>query len=99
MELSRKNVIRRDGGKCQYCGKAANPLTVDHIMPRSRGGEDTWENLTTACMYCNNKKGDRTPEEARMPLLNKPKRPSRAMFLRQMDGIMDDTWRPYLFMD
>ena len=69
--LSRKNILRRDGHRCQFCGRSDVPLTVDHIVPVSRGGEETWENLVCACVGCNNKKGDRTPDEARMPLRRK----------------------------
>jgi 5-methylcytosine-specific restriction endonuclease McrA len=99
IELSRKNVMRRDGMRCNYCGSGATPLTMDHIIPRSRGGMDSWENLTTACIRCNNRKGNRTPEEAGMRLLTSPKRPHHVLFLKHAMGTVDDTWRPYLFMD
>ena len=95
--LSRKNIIRRDNHRCQYCGISTN-LTIDHIIPKSRGGEDSWENLTTACIKCNNKKGDRTPEEARMQLYNKPKKPSHITFIKNFAGKVDEDWKPYLFM-
>lgn len=97
--LSRKNIIKRDNGRCQYCGSYQKPLTVDHVMPRNRGGEDSWENLVCACVTCNNKKGDRTPEEARMPLYRRPKRPNYLFFIQNFIGIGDDSWRPYLFMN
>ncbi len=96
--LSRKNILRRDGFHCQYCGNAATPLTIDHVIPRSRNGEDSWENLVAACIRCNNKKGDRTPEEARMPLLRKPMRPNHVFFIRHLVGALDDDWKPYLYM-
>lgn len=64
---SRHGVLERDGRRCAYCGGRGN--TIDHIMPKSRGGRDSWLNTVTACMRCNGKKADRTPEEARMPLL------------------------------
>lgn len=99
IDLSRKNILRRDGMKCQYCGTTSVALTVDHVIPRSRGGQDTWENLTTACVSCNNKKGSRTPEEAHMKLLSMPKRPNHVLFLKQYMGKVDDNWKPYLFMD
>ena len=67
-------------------------------MPKSRGGEDTWKNLVAACTSCNNKKGNRTPEEARMPLRRKPFRPSHIMFIRDYVGTLDETWKPYLFL-
>ncbi|NBC15944.1 MAG: HNH endonuclease [Bacteroidetes bacterium] len=95
--LSRKNVLRRDGFRCQYCG-SRDRLTVDHVMPKSRGGKDTWENLVAACTSCNNRKGDRTPDEARMPLRRKPFRPSHVMFIRDYVGNVSDKWKPYLFL-
>jgi 5-methylcytosine-specific restriction endonuclease McrA len=99
IELSRKNILRRDGMRCNYCGKTSPPLTVDHIIPRSRGGNDTWENLTCACVKCNNKKGNRTPDEANMRLITPPKKPHHVLFLKHYLGKVDETWRPYLFMD
>ena len=97
--LSRKNILRRDGHRCQFCGRTDVPLTVDHIVPKSRHGEDSWENLVTACVGCNNRKGDRTPEEAQMRLLRKPIRPNHLMFIRHFVGPIDDGWKPYLFMN
>lgn len=99
IELSRKNILRRDGYRCQYCGTTTSPLTVDHVIPRSRGGADSWENLTCACVKCNNKKGNRTPDEARMRLLSVPKKPHHVLFLKHYLGKVDEAWRPYLFMD
>ena len=74
----KRNISWRDANICQYCGNKFHikELTVDHIMPKSRGGKNTWLNLTTSCMKCNQKKGARTPEEANMKLLSKPYRPS-----------------------
>ncbi len=95
--ISRKNVLRRDRFRCQYCG-SRDRLTIDHVMPKSRGGRDTWENLVAACTPCNNRKGSRTPEEAGMRLLSKPYRPSHVMFIRDCIGTLDDTWKPYLFL-
>jgi 5-methylcytosine-specific restriction endonuclease McrA len=97
--LSRKNILRRDAHRCQYCGRADIPLTVDHVMPISRGGEDTWENLACACVRCNNKKGDRTPEEALMSLRRKPMRPNHVTFIRHFVGTLDERWKPYLFLN
>ncbi len=96
--LSRKNILRRDGHRCQYCGLTSN-LTVDHVVPKSKKGEDTWENLTTACVKCNNKKGDRTPEESKMHLKTIPKRPSHITFIKNFAGKVDDDWKPYLYMN
>ncbi len=95
--LTRKNVIRRDGFRCQYCG-SRDRLTIDHVMPKSRGGRDTWENLVAACVPCNNRKGNRKPEEARMPLSRKPFRPSHVMFIRDFVDSVEDGWKPYLFI-
>lgn len=97
--LSRKNILRRDGHKCMYCGRSDVPLTVDHVIPKARKGEDIWENLVTACVYCNNKKGDRIPEEAHMKLLRKPMRPNHLTFIRHFVGHIDERWKPYLYMN
>jgi hypothetical protein len=72
---SKTGVRRRDEGKCAYCLKPA--LTVDHILPQARGGEDEWMNTVASCVKCNGKKGNRTPEEANMPLLFQPSIPQR----------------------
>jgi 5-methylcytosine-specific restriction endonuclease McrA len=96
--LSRKNILRRDGHRCQFCGRGDVPLTVDHVVPLSRGGEDAWENLVSACVSCNNKKGDRTPEEAYMPLSRRPMRPNHVTFISHFVGRMDERWKPYLFL-
>ncbi len=95
--LSRKNVLRRDRHACQYCGSRQR-LTIDHVQPRSRGGKDTWENLATACVPCNNRKGNRTPKEAGMKLRREPFRPSYVMFLRDFVGSVNEGWKPYLFL-
>jgi len=97
--LSRKNILRRDSHRCQYCGRGDVPLTVDHIIPKARGGTDSWENLVCACVRCNNKKGDRTPADSHMQLHRKPFRPNHVMFLRNFSGRVDEGWKPYLFMN
>lgn len=96
--LSRKNIIRRDGHRCQYCGSSSAPLTVDHIIPRARGGRDSWDNLVTACLPCNNKKSDKTLERAGLTLMSVPRRPSHVSFLMQSVTRVDPLWKPYLFM-
>ncbi len=75
LTLNRKNLIQRDNYSCQYCGYKGEKLTIDHIIPKSRGGEDKWENVTTACISCNIEKGNRTPKEANMKLKNIPHKP------------------------
>jgi len=72
--VNRREVLRRDGYSCQYCGSTRS-LTIDHVIPRSRGGQHRWDNVVAACERCNTRKGDRTPEEAGMPLRNQPKAP------------------------
>ena len=94
--MTRRNILRRDSHRCQYCGSRER-LTLDHVLPKSRGGRDTWENLVAACVPCNNRKGNKTPEEARMPLRRSPFRPSHVMYLRDFLGSLDDAWKPYLY--
>ncbi len=77
VRLSRKNIFERDQNSCQYCQRKLpkSELTIDHVLPRSRGGRDTWDNLVLACVKCNIKKGNRTPSEAHMPLQREPAKP------------------------
>ncbi len=98
VELTRKNILRRDNHRCCYCGAAKPPLTIDHVIPKSRGGQDTWENLVAACVRCNNRKGNRTPDEAEMILARKPFRPNHVTFLRKFAGRVEIEWEQYLFM-
>ena len=99
VEISRKNILVRDNYKCQYCGKQSKSLTVDHVLPKFRSGQDTWENLVAACKNCNQTKGEKTPEEAKMPLLKKPKRPNRIHYFQRLVKDKQADWRPYLFME
>ncbi len=92
--LSRYNLYKRDSYKCQYCGSDKN-LTMDHILPRSRGGKNTWDNLVTCCNRCNVYKGDRTPEEANMFLIKKPFAPNHLFFINKMYKTHEE-WKPYL---
>lgn len=96
VELNRRNIFKRDGHTCVYCG-SKNDLTVDHIVPKSRGGGNSWENLVTACRPCNNTKDDRTPDEAGLVLGVKPKKPFHLTFLTQ-SMTPHEKWKPYLFM-
>ena len=75
LPLTRKNVLERDNNSCQYCGSTNRKLSIDHVLPKSRGGIDNWENVVTACLECNVKKGNKTPKEANMPLITKPYKP------------------------
>jgi len=97
--LTRKNVIKRDGGRCQYCGLKKNQMTVDHVIPRRFKGADTWENLVCACQECNNKKGHQMPEQAGLRLIRRPRRPNHITFIQQFVGNQNHRWKPYLFMD
>jgi len=76
LSFSKKNILRRDNYKCQYCGAREITLTVDHILPKSRGGKTNWNNMVVACKPCNLKKGNRTAREANMKLIKKPARPN-----------------------
>ena len=96
--LNRKNIFLRDSFRCQYCGRTDVRLTIDHVLPKSRGGEDSWENLITACRPCNALKGDRTPLEAGMPTLTTPWRPSSLMLFREHYIPVAEAWKPYLYM-
>ena len=93
--LTRQNVFKRDGFECQYCG-TRNDLTLDHIVPKAKGGKSTWMNLITACKECNARKGDYTPEEIGFSLKNSPYKPSYILFLRDFSGFAHDEWIPYL---
>ena len=97
--LSRKNILRRDGHRCQYCGRTDIGLTVDHVIPKAKKGEDTWENLVTACVECNNRKGDHLPEDVHMKLIRRPMKPNHVSFIRHFVGTVDEGWKPYLFMN
>ena len=98
LPLTRRTVIARDLHACQYCGAQPNKheLTVDHVIPRSRGGTTTWENVVAACGACNHRKGDRTPDEAKMTLLAKPARPRfvAIVLLGEVHG--HTAWQKYL---
>lgn len=99
--LSRKNILMRDRFTCQYCHKVLNSgeLTLDHVIPRSRAGETAWENLVACCHPCNNRKGNRTPEEAGMKLL-RPPRPFSLHTSRHLMRLLaksDEQWKKYLF--
>jgi 5-methylcytosine-specific restriction endonuclease McrA len=84
---------------CQYCRKSGEDMTLDHVIPRSRGGQDTWENIVVACVRCNVHKGSRTPKEAEMPLLKKPSRPHSSLYFEVHKYLKNGTnqeWRKYV---
>ena len=99
----RKNIMLRDNNTCQYCGKrfSIDQLTIDHVIPLSRGGRDTWINVCVACRSCNHKKGNYLLEEIGMNLLSRPHRPKLPSFLHlvRIIGEQRHVWRKYLFFD
>ena len=103
VKFSRQNLYIRDRAKCQYCGTPFEhkELTYDHVIPRSKGGQTEWTNVVTCCTACNLKKGGRTPEEAGMYLIRKPKAPIWIPLLTRSLGIekAPDSWRDYLFLN
>lgn len=92
--VSRRGVLRRDGHRCGYCGATAT--TIDHVVPRSRGGSDSWENLVACCLRCNNVKGDRTPGEMGWSLRCTPKAPHGATWLVGGVERTQPDWEEYL---
>jgi 5-methylcytosine-specific restriction endonuclease McrA len=99
--LTRRNVFYRDEHQCQYCLKklTSKELTCDHVTPRSQGGRTTWENLVAACGPCNRRKGGRTPEQARMKLVRRPRLPESLpveFTLNVGTGNLPEMWREYL---
>lgn len=93
--LNRANLFKRDQGQCQYCG-SKKQLTIDHIVPRSKGGKSNWSNLVTACHRCNVVKGDKTPEQVGMTLRTQPFKPSLAYFLVAYAEKNAEEWIPFL---
>lgn len=95
--LSRRTLLSRDGHICQYCGGSTDLLTIDHLIPRSRGGQTTWENCVIACMPCNHRKGNRTPEEANMVLRQKPVRPTYVAVALLGEARHNEIWERYVY--
>jgi len=99
LPLSRRTVLARDHYTCQYCGERLPKavLTMDHVQPRSKGGETCWENVVAACASCNRRKGGRTPEEARMPLLREPRRPRYLALTLLEEASAPKAWNKYMY--
>lgn len=100
LRFNRRNLFARDGGRCQYCGEQVSlrAFTFDHVLPRAQGGLTSWENIVTACMACNQRKGNRTPAQAGLELLSvpaKPKQRGAQVFACFQEG-MPEEWRPWL---
>lgn len=99
LRLSRHSILARDNYTCQYCGARGRDLTLDHVIPRWAGGPQTWDNLVACCRKCNLKKGDKTPQQAHMKLLRKPKRPHFVPYLSlplYLKAQGQEAWRDYL---
>ena len=94
--LSRREVFVRDRHTCQYCGRQNGRLTLDHVVPRARGGEHSWTNIVSACNHCNHRKAGRTPREANMLLRREPRPPRPNPYAFFHLGHIQDQWRPYL---
>ena len=93
--LNRHNIFKRDQNQCQYCGKTRE-LTLDHLIPRSKGGKFVWTNLVTACLSCNAKKGDKLISETDLVLNKNPIKPSFIMFLKKLSHRQINEWEPFL---
>lgn len=93
--ISRRVLFARDGWQCAYCGSGAR-LTLDHVVPRSRGGRSVWENVVASCAPCNHRKGDRLLEETSMTLRTTPRPPTPALFIRLTAETIPEVWRRYL---
>jgi 5-methylcytosine-specific restriction endonuclease McrA len=99
VKFNRRNIFARDNNQCQYCGKKfpTTELSLDHIVPRSQGGQSSWENIVCACVNCNVRKGGRTPREAGVTLIRKPEKPKRSPLLNQkMTHRKYQSWRTFL---
>lgn len=99
VKFTRHNIFERDKNTCQYCGQVLDrkDLNLDHVVPRDRGGPTTWENIVCSCIPCNTHKANKTPHEARMRLIRKPKRPKWRPFVQVNFGVqMHDSWRHFL---
>lgn len=98
VKFTRHNIFERDRSTCQYCGRMfeRKDLNLDHVIPRDRGGPTTWENIVCSCIECNTHKANRTPQEAGLHLIRKPKRPKWRPFLQVNIGLQHDSWKHFL---
>jgi 5-methylcytosine-specific restriction endonuclease McrA len=99
LRFNRRNIFARDGNRCQYCGKSlpANQLSLDHVMPRSRGGETSWDNVVCSCVTCNTRKGGRTPLEAHMHLMSHPAEPkTNPILAMKLSNPKYECWKDFL---
>ena len=95
--MTKLEIFNRDKYTCQYCGWTGKDLTLDHVIPKKRGGEHTWENVVCACVPCNRRKAGHTPAEAGMPLLTKPQPPGNdGFYIPYHHMSIRDEWKKYL---
>jgi 5-methylcytosine-specific restriction endonuclease McrA len=94
--ISRRALFARDGWRCVYCGDSAGRLTLDHVVPRSRGGDSVWENVVTACAPCNLRKGDRLLEDSGLHLRRQPRPPAPVLFIHLATPTIPQVWQQYL---
>ena len=95
--LTRKNILKRDNNTCQYCGKNKSEITIDHILPKDKGGNDSWNNLVVACKRCNMIKGNYLLKDIDMQLIRKPFEPTKIIYLQNV-GKNNKSWHPYLYL-
>lgn len=95
-KISRRALFARDDWQCVYCGNAGGRLTLDHVIPRSRGGDSSWENVVTSCAPCNLRKGDRLPHEIQMQPTVRPRPPAPVLFIRLATPKIPARWERYL---
>jgi 5-methylcytosine-specific restriction endonuclease McrA len=95
-KITRRAVFARDRWTCQYCGSERTTLTVDHVIPRSKGGVSSWDNIVTCCAPCNRRKGDRLPRQANMHPRRRPKPPGQAIFVYVATSAIPQVWEQYL---
>jgi 5-methylcytosine-specific restriction endonuclease McrA len=95
-KISRRALFARDGWRCVYCGTAGGRLTLDHVVPRSKGGDSVWENVVTSCAPCNLRKADRLLEDTTMTLPQPPRAPAPVLFIRLAAPEIPERWRRYL---
>ena len=99
VKLTRREIFIRDNYTCQYCGRQTHDLTIDHVIPRSRGGPHTWENLVSACKACNHRKGGKLLGEARLTLRKQPVEPKAGLYYsieRRLDSEVAESWMKFI---
>ena len=96
---NRKNILKRDNYMCQYCMRVNVSLTIDHVIPKDKGGSEKWENLVAACSDCNSKKSNKLLKQTNMKLYKKPMKPSHLFYFQKHAYEYQTSWKPYLFMN